>query len=308
MDGTKEKISIASACRCELAAVTVKSNCCRRAMLGGMMANAVLEGENISFSLDEKEGAEAAALLLRQCCGCRCEPEEGRCASRRIWRLRFTSRRAAAWLLHLRESSALSAALAGGCAGCTVSFLRGLFIAGGRLTDPEKGHHFEVILREPVIADLAEEAMQALGFSPKRVLRPQGTGLYLKESGAVEEALAALGATRTVFTCINAKILREIRNHENRLSNCDAGNIQKSVSATGRQLEAIALLREQGRMDKLDDELRRSAELRAEYPELSLSELGQRMKPPISKSGMYHRMNKIIAAAEAEAEGETAPK
>lgn len=302
----EKKISVASECRRELVEQMPRAECCRRALLGGLLFCAQLQEDGqIAVMYKEEAAAETAARLLRQFFSVKAEPEIIRRGAHRFWSLSFFSRRAAEQIADISAKGILPMGDDAPCAGCASSFLRGVFVACGTLTDPEKSCHLEFGIPEGKRADALASELEDMGVPPKRAVRRGGTGLYYKGSGAVEELLAALGASTTVFTLINAKILREIRNHENRVANCDTGNIQKSVSATRRQLEAIALLREWGRMDRLDDELRRTAELREENPELSLGELGLRMSPPISKPGMYHRMNKIIALAEvvaAEAE------
>lgn len=289
------RIGIASACRRELAELAVKQKCCRRALLGGMMISAAVEGETITFTLDEPEAVEAALHLLRQCWSVQTEAEPIRRGAHKTYQITFTSRKAADWLTGLREHGMLT----DGCSACYIHFAQGMFIAGGTLTDPEKGLHLEFMVRDPSSVVLGANMLSAIGIEPKCAVRTRGTGFYVKRSETIEELLAALGATKTVFEFINAKIVRDIRNHENRVANCDAGNIRKSVSANQKQLEAIADLRRYGRMDRLDDEQHRTAELREAFPELSLGELGLRMSPPISKSGMYHRMNKIIEIADA---------
>lgn len=306
MDKTGDtKISVASECRRELIEQMPKTECCRRALLGGLLFCArLLDDGQIAVLYKEEAAAGTAARLLRQFFSVKVEPETVRRGAHRFWGLVFTSRRAAEQLADVTAKGILPMGDSP-CAACASAFLRGVFVACGTLTDPEKGCHLEFCIPQGKGAEAVEALLEDMDVPPKRACRKNGTGLYYKGSGAVEELLAALGASTTVFSLINAKILREIRNHENRVANCDTGNIQKSVSATRRQLEAIAVLREHGRMDRLDDELRRTAELREENPELSLGELGLRMSPPISKPGMYHRMNKIIALAEvvaAEAE------
>ncbi len=290
-----EKIGVASGCRRELAEINVKSNCCRRALLDGMMINAAVEGKTVRFFLDEQTAADTALRLLRQCWSVQTDAKPIRRGAHRRLEIAFASQKVVDRLLRMREN----ASPADGCDDCVISFVRGMFIAAGTLTAPEKGFHLEFLIREPLACGVAEVALLQITDPPRRANRAQAIGLYYKRGETIEEILAALGATKTVFELINAKILREIRNHENRVANCDSGNIRKSVSANGKQLEAISDLRRLGRFNRLDDEQRRTAELRERNPELSLGELGLRMSPPISKSGMYHRMNKIMEAAEA---------
>ena len=296
-----KKISVAAECRCELVEQIPRAECCRRALLGGLMFCARLQEDGqISVMYKEEEAALATARLLRQFFSVKTEPSVVRRGAHRFWSLCFASHRAAEQLTDAERQGKLPMGESV-CTSCASYFLRGLFVACGTVTDPEKGFHLEFCLPEWGCADVVEALLEEMGTPAKRTCRKGGTSLYYKGSEAVENLLAAIGSSTTVFNLINAKILREIRNHENRVANCDTGNIQKSVSATRRQLEAIAFLREHGRMDRLDDELRRTAELREKNPELSLGELGLRMSPPISKPGMYHRMNKIIALAEAVA-------
>lgn len=285
---------IAAACRIELAELSIKQKCCRRAFLGGVMLSAALEGDKVSFLLEEDEVVDIVLQLMAQVWPCESEAIPVRRGAHKRFQISFTSHKAAEWIRATREHGMLRDA----CPNCFIHFARGMFIGGGTLTDPEKGLHLEIMVRDPSSVVLAANMLSALGIEPKCANRVAGTGFYLKRGETIEEFLAAVGATKTVFAFINAKIVREIRGHENRVANCDAGNIGKSVAANAAQLEAIADLRRYGRIDRLDDEQRRTAELREAFPELSLSELGLRMSPPISKSGMYHRMNKIIAVAE----------
>jgi len=290
-----QAIGIASACRIELAEGNIKSPCCRRAMLGGLLINAELDGETVRFALDDVVGADGILRLIRQCWSVQGEVAAIRRGAHKSNLFTFRSRKAAEWLDRIRWEGCLQ----NPCSACASHFARGMFVAGGTLSDPEKSLHLEFNIRAEQSLTIAANMLAQLGTEPKLAHRKNGVGLYYKKSDAIEAVLAEIGATKTVFDFINAKIVREIRNHENRVANCDAGNIQKAVSANRKQLEAIAALRRLGRMDRLDDEQYRTAELREAHPELTLSELGLRMSPPISKSGMYHRMNKIIEIAEA---------
>ncbi|MBR6708319.1 MAG: DNA-binding protein WhiA, partial [Clostridia bacterium] len=270
----EKKPSIGAVMRTELSEVTLKSNCCRRAMLSGLLLCSTCGESGISALYNEESGAELAGHLLRQCFSANAEISPERRGAHKMWRLQTDSKKAMQLLSRISSAHTLKEAIPSLCAGCVQHFLQGVFICCGTLSSPEKSYHLEVILPDERAAALTEDSFSQLGVEPKRAKRPKGIGLYIKDSAVIEEFLAALGTSTTVFDFINAKIVREIRNHENRVANCDAGNIQKSVSATRKQLDAIALLRRLGRMDRLDDELRRTAELREEHEELSLGELG----------------------------------
>ena len=127
--------------------------------------------------------------------------------------------------------------------------------------------------------------------------------VYLGGSDAIEDILGIMGATREVFDFINAKIKREIRNNVNRATNCDAANIRRTVSASEEQIGAIELLRDGGYLPQLPDELRRTAELRLENPSVSLSVLAALHDESITRSGVNHRLSKLIELAEAARSG-----
>jgi DNA-binding protein WhiA len=114
----------------------------------------------------------------------------------------------------------------------------------------------------------------------------------------VEDVLAIGGASVSAMASMQQKLVRELRGEVNRKSNCEVKNIRRATSAATLQLEAIKKLRASGKFDLLPDELKETAILREEEPEMPLSELAQRHVPPISKSGLNHRMEKLLSAAE----------
>ena len=114
----------------------------------------------------------------------------------------------------------------------------------------------------------------------------------------MEDLLVLMGAHRVIFDVINTRIEREIRNHENRVNNCDTRNLERTVSASERQMSAIERLRETGKLDNLPAELRETARLRYENPDASLDALADLHSPPITKSGLNHRLRRITDAAD----------
>ena len=132
---------------------------------------------------------------------------------------------------------------------------------------------------------------------PKIVRRKNGMHLYYKNSTAMEDVFSYLHAHKTLFALINQKIEREIRNDENRATNCVARNIQKAVTAAAEQTQAIERLRGSREWDRLSAPLRETAELRLSNPEATLSELALLHTPPITKSGLNHRLKKLSELA-----------
>lgn len=184
------------------------------------------------------------------------------------------------------------------CPACRAHFLRGTMIACGSVTDPRKAYHLEFRIANaekiPFLADFLSE----MGWVPKSRNIEGGVGLYFKKNLIIEEILSTVGANNALFSLINAKIARDIRNEENRATNCVTRNISKAVDAAGRCCLAIEKIRAASRFDALMPELRETARLRLENPEISLLELAQLHNPPITKSGLNHRLQKIIAFAE----------
>ena len=123
-------------------------------------------------------------------------------------------------------------------------------------------------------------------------------GVYIKNSQGVEDVLTVLGSSTMVFELLNKKIEREIRGNENRVTNCDTGNISKYVSASIKHIAAIEKLERYGELEKQPDPIRETAMLRLRHPNVSLGELAELHMPPISKSGLNHRLQKLIDLAD----------
>jgi DNA-binding protein WhiA len=131
-------------------------------------------------------------------------------------------------------------------------------------------------------------------MTPKIVNRRSGNGLYFKNSTLIEEMLTYLKVTQSLFSLMNVKIERDIRNNENRATNCVANNILKAVNASQKHIDAIQKLIDFGRFEALDEELQITAKLRLKYDDVSLMELAKLHEPPISKSGLNHRLKKLM--------------
>lgn len=183
------------------------------------------------------------------------------------------------------------------CEGCVFAFLRGLFLSVGTMTDPETEYRMEFPMPSCESADEIAELLAQVGTAPKRAVRRGKHILYYKESGAIEDLLGLMGAKKAAFDLMNIKIKREIRNNVNRQTNCDAANIKKTVSASGGQIEAIEYLKDQGHLESLPDELCTTALLRLEHPNISLAALAALHDEAISRSGVNHRLSRIVELA-----------
>ena len=183
-----------------------------------------------------------------------------------------------------------------GC--CRSAFLRGMFLAGGSVTDPAKGYHMEVATVHQAVARETYTLMEeTLGFYPKMASRNGTQVLYLKQSDLISDCLTFLGAPVAAMGIMETKLEKELKNKVNRRCNCDEANTSKVVDAAQEQLNAIRVIRRRNMMDHLPEKLRQAALAREQNPASSLTELAAMMDPPITKPAMNHRLKKLILMA-----------
>ena len=180
---------------------------------------------------------------------------------------------------------------------CRVSFLRGAFLAGGSVTDPEKRYHLELSTSHVQASREVSALLQEMGFLPRSVMRGGSAVIYFKQSEHIEDLLTTVGAPVAATEIMTAKVDKEIRNGANRAMNCDMANVNKTLDAVAAQQEAIEHLRETGRLEQLPEKIQETARLRMQNPELPLAQLAALFDPPISKSCLNHRIRKIIEEA-----------
>jgi len=180
---------------------------------------------------------------------------------------------------------------------CRTSFLRGAFLSGGSVTDPEKRYHLELATSHIQASREVSALLTEMGFLPHSVMRGANSVIYFKQSEHIEDLLTTIGAPVSAMDIMTAKVDKEIRNGANRAMNCDMANVNKTLDAAREQQDAIERLRSDGALENLPDKLRQTAELRLQYPELSLTQLAELCDPPVSKSCINHRMRKIMEIA-----------
>lgn len=183
---------------------------------------------------------------------------------------------------------------------CQRAFLRGAFLAGGSVTDPEKRYHLELSTTHQSVSRETGRLLVEMNLAAKETERKGSAVLYFKQSDSIEDFLTTIGAPVSAMAVMSAKIEKDWRNDANRKTNCDSANVDKAVAAAQEQLSAIRLLEKQGRLKDLPEKLRRTAALRRENPETTLSELAELHDPPISKSAVNHRMRKLMQLASEE--------
>lgn len=181
---------------------------------------------------------------------------------------------------------------------CKKSYLKGLFLACGTMSDPEKSYHIEFVTRSEVLAkDITRLINSFVDISPKMTKRKKEYVIYLKDSNQIMDMLAIMGANNQYFKMQDIKMRKEIKNHANRINNCDQANIDKAITAASKHIANIQKIDENMGIDSLPEKLRVVAYARMENPYVSLVELGEMMEPPLSKSGVNKRLSKIADIA-----------
>lgn len=180
---------------------------------------------------------------------------------------------------------------------CRTAFLRGAFLAGGSVTDPEKRYHLELDTGHAQASREVAALLTEMGFLPHSVRRGGSSVIYFKQSEHIEDLLTTIGAPAAAMDIMTAKVDKEIRNGANRAMNCDMANVNKTIDTALEQKNAIQRLQENGRLERLPEKLRQTALLRLQYPEMSLSQLAEKCDPPVTKSCMNHRMRKLLEEA-----------
>lgn len=181
------------------------------------------------------------------------------------------------------------------CQRCFEHFLRGVFFACGTSTSPEKEHRIDLNFDNYEHAIELQEFLLDKSLKFNLSTRNNKTILYIKRSESIEDFLALMGATNSAFEMMNSKINNEVRNVANRATNCDSANINKSLNASKSYIKAINTIIKKGYFDELPIGLQEIARARLEYPDISIEELGKRLTPKISKSGVHHRLEKLIS-------------
>lgn len=190
------------------------------------------------------------------------------------------------------------------CSYCTGAFLGAVFLSSGTMSDPNKDYHLEFNCTRQGLAKDLEGILAQQQFRPKRTLRKGVSIIYIKSSEAIEDLLTLMGATASSLELMNLKVYRDIRNKANRITNCETANIDKIVLSNLKTIQAIQTLKDAHVWHLQPETLQYAGELRLQWPDLSLAQLAEKFNPPISKSGLNHRLRKIesIAAALQERE------
>lgn len=187
---------------------------------------------------------------------------------------------------------------------CKKACLRGIFLAAGSVSDPAKGYHLEIICSSEVMAQDVKKLINSFGLKSKVVERRRRYVVYIKDGEQISDFLNIIGAAGQLFRFENMRITREMKNTANRIINCENANLQKAVNAAQKQIADIQYIRERKTLDYLQEKLRVTAVLRLENPDLTLADLAELFDPPLKKSGLNHRLERISEIADKLRSGE----
>ena len=182
------------------------------------------------------------------------------------------------------------------CNKCRAYYLRGIFLACGTVNSPDASYRLELSFKRS--GEELERMLTEMNLNYKSTIRGNENVFYIKESESVEDFLNYIGAMNAAFLLMNEKIKRGIRNDVNRQKNCDTANIKKTIAANQKQIDAINRINRENKMGMLPEALRVTAQLRVDYPHVSLVELAELHDPKITKSGLNNRMRKIMEFAD----------
>ncbi len=188
---------------------------------------------------------------------------------------------------------------------CAAAFLRGVFLSCGTVTSPERGYHLEFVVPYKRLCTDLMKFMDELNLNPKYIVRKGNHVIYFKDSESIEDILAIIGAQDASLYVMGIKIEKDVKNKVNRKLNFEMSNIGKTVDAANVQIEAIEFIESKTGISSLPENLQKLAYIRLENQEASLSELGKLLNEPISRSGINHRLNRIVAIADKLKNGET---
>ena len=286
-------MSFSGETKCTLAQETIDKNCCLTACLAGMLHFSPVTEENVLiFKTEFEEVSSFFSKLLLTTAGITPEIKKISTAYKTeisgedFEKIRHLTVKADGEEPIMRFFH---------CKKCDNLFFRGAFLASGFVNPPDKPGRIELSTLDPDVACDSATALTRHFRLPKLSVRRGNQIIYYRDTESIEYFLSYIGANKASFAIFNAQMLKEKTNEVNRKKNCDIANITKSITASGIYVDAIQKLIESGDFDKLSPELKQTAKLRVENDTLTLSELSALENPPISKSQVSKRLQKIYS-------------
>lgn len=175
--------------------------------------------------------------------------------------------------------------------------VREAFIKSGFINDPNKDYHLEILFSSEEKAREIQEILKNYNINSRTTNKNNGYILYIKEGEEISDFLALIGANKTVLKFEEIRVIKDKRNNINRLVNCETANLNKTINTAFEQIKAINKIKQRKQFKDLPENLQEIAEIRLKNPDMSYEQLGKLLKKPIGKSGVSHRLDKIIKIA-----------
>ena len=286
-------MSVSAEQKKEIIEYQYKSACCRRALLTGVIfARGIVVDKTLTLSLEKQEYAEFVAKLVHEFYSKDARIYHSSKGGRNVY-ISFDSPSAAKYVTEIDGVSDVdvNVIVHPKCRFCITSFLRGVFLAAGRLSDPKKQYALEFSLRNRT--ELFAGILEGLSMTPRISHRAAGDLVYFRRGEDIESFYGHAGLNKIVFDVIEQKITTLARRETQRYINCVTKNYDRMTAASERVISIISQLEEKGLLAALPEELISTARMRLEHPDLPLSSLAARMTPSVTKSGLSHRLKKI---------------
>ncbi len=173
--------------------------------------------------------------------------------------------------------------------------IKGVFLSSGCIVNPNNDYRFEASFKNKSCAEYFLDLLSLLDFTPKLIKR-QKYVVYFKESEQISYMLSLLEANKSMLQFEEIRVIKDVNNSKNRMTNCEIANMTKTVNSALVQLDAIKKIKDKGRFSILSDKLKYTASLREKYPTATLEEISSKTdgKNKVSKSGLKHRLDKLI--------------
>lgn len=181
---------------------------------------------------------------------------------------------------------------------CRRSFLRGIFMGGGSMADPNSMYHLEVVASNMENATFINGIMNDLDLNAKTIKRKKDFVVYIKGAERISDFLASIGSNRGIIEFEQVRVIKDVKNRVNRLNNFENANLEKTIDTALLQIEDIMLIKKFRKFQKMPQTLKDIATLRLEYRNDTYTELGEKLNPPLSRAGVSHRFKKIKEIAD----------
>ena len=275
-------MSFSSDVKQELAQVPVLSDCCAQARAYGMLLfGRMFSVSEISFATENENIARFYCDVIKELFGITPSLSSGVSKYTVSVPDEADRKRILEFFGHSESDISLRinrANLPEDC--CFGSFLRGVFIACGTVSSPEKNYHLEFSVSYKRLCNDLIQLLDEVGFAPK-----------------YEEFLTLVGAKNSTLELMGIKMHKDMVNHVNRRVNFENANLSRTVDAAIVQVEAIEKIERTVGLESLPVPLAEMARLRKENPEVSLSELADMTDPPLTRSGVNHRLKRLVEIA-----------